>query len=290
MAEGSAGEKALDTGITIPLFADTCLKIGPVFNRAGNYPTSQLQKGLILVSNGRDLAEEGVGFGVPVLMLGDKTIFPGEIRLAYLEEGPHQKVNARFLMNLEEKLTSHSRGNVESKPLYRIKHYLEHLYKNFPLSRRPLMALSNALRSSFEWQTTFVDALWNHEVKVNYDIHAEKGIIKIDVDAAGIAETGVTEIFIMNEQGAHHFDMYSDSSDIVLKGEKIGSWNEVTAERASFISVTHRLAFSLWQIDRARLFRGRELVKSRLAWSGFGYSLPPTCQRFTYILRIERIA
>jgi hypothetical protein len=49
-------------------------------------------------------------------------------------------------------------------------------------------------------------------------------------------------------------------------GEAIGSWNEVTAERASFISRAHRLAYTIQQIDGARLFRGR--VSSIRAWPG----------------------
>lgn len=290
MAEKLAGEKTSSEGIPIPLLAEICLKIGPAFTKTGNYPTSRLQKGLILISNGQELSEEGVGFGVPVLKLGVKTIFPGEIELECFTEGSHQKIAATFSLNLEERLTSHRLGNVESKLFYRIKNYFENLYLRFPPSRGPLMALSNALRSSYGWQTTFVDAGWDHEVKVNYDIDAEIGAIKVDVDAAGLTGSGVTEVFLMNEQGAHHFDTYSDSSGLLLKGDKIGSWDEVTAVRASFLSNAHHVAFGLQQVDGVRLFRGRELVGSRLAWSGFGYWLPPSCQRFTYMLTIDRLA
>jgi len=43
-------------------------------------------------------------------------------------------------------------------------------------------------------------------------------------------------------------------------------------------------------VKGARLFRGRELVSSRLAWAGFGYSFPPSIKRFVYELGIERHA
>jgi hypothetical protein len=32
------------------------------------------------------------------------------------------------------------------------------------------------------------------------------------------------------------------------------------------------------------------LIDSRLAWAGFGYSLPPTTRRFTYTIRLEKLA
>jgi hypothetical protein len=54
------------------------------------------------------------------------------------------------------------------------------------------------------------------------------------------------------------------------------------------VSDAHRVAFSLAQADGATLHRGRELIGSRLAWSGFGYSLPPILSRFAYDLTIAR--
>jgi hypothetical protein len=153
-----------------------------------------------------------------------------------------------------------------------------------------LTALSNTLRSVFGWQTTYEGSEQNHVVKVVYTVDSQAGVIAVDVDATYAPLGGVTEVILMNEQGAHYFDMYADSSGLLLQGEAIGSWSEVTAERASFFSSAQRLAFTLQQIEGARLFRGRELIGSRLAWSGFGYCLPPTSQRFAYTLRIERLA
>ena len=83
----------------------------------------------------------------------------------------------------------------------------------------------------------------------------------------------------MNEQGARCFDRYEDSDGAVLRGAGIGTWDEVGADRASFVSTGHRVAFSLAQAPGARLYRGRELVGARLSWAGFGYSLPPTRAR-----------
>src|SRR4030066_389263 len=176
--------------ITIQLFSDICLKIRPVFKNGGCYPTSRLQKGLILISNGQELAEEGVGFGVPVLKLGVKTIFPGGIELACSEVGARQEITAIFFMNLEERLTSQSLGSVKSRSLYWIKNHLADVYRRFPPARGPLTAISKSLRSSFGWQTTFEEAGYNYAVKVTYTVDSQAGVIAVEVDGTGVPEAG----------------------------------------------------------------------------------------------------
>ena len=276
--------------ITFPFFQDICLRIGPVQTNGEDFPSSRLQKGLLLISNGQELAQEGVGFGVPVLKQGVKTIFSGEIELTCLHEGSHQEIAAIFFMNLEERLTSQSLGKIKSGSLYRIKNHLADLHRRFPLSRGPLTNISNMLRSIFGWQTIFEDAGCNYPVKVNYSADTNTRTIAVSGDLSGVPKDGVTEVILMNEQGAHYFDTYSDSSGLLLQGEAIGSWEKVTSGTASFLSNAYQLAFTLHQIDGASLYRGRELIGSRLAWSGFGYSLPPSSQLFTYTLGFDRLA
>jgi hypothetical protein len=78
----------------------------------------------------------------------------------------------------------------------------------------------------------------------------------------------------MNEQGAHYFDRYQDSDGISAVGKEIGIWDQVGAANATFVDLDHQISFSLPQVDGANLYRGRELIGRRLAWSGFGYSFP----------------
>lgn len=273
--------------IPIPYLSDAYLKLASVGENHAGYPSSRLQKGLILVANSQELAEEGVGFGVPVLKFGLKPIFPGAIVLAGWKEG--QELTAIFRMNLEERLASQTLGKVHSQSLYRIKEHLEEAYRRFPATRRSLTALSNGLRRSFGWQNIFEYAGWDYPVIVHYRFDWQARLISVEVDSSALPQEVVTEVVVMNEQGAHHFDTYTDSSGALLYGEAIGNWEEVTADSASFLSSAHRLAFTLPQIEAARLFRGRELVGSRLAWAGFGYSFPPTRQCFDYTLQIERL-
>ena len=73
-------------------------------------------------------------------------------------------------------------------------------------------------------------------------------------------------------------------------GKEIGCWDEITAQEASFISSSHAVAFTLNQVSGAKLYRGRELIGSRLSWSGFGYSIPAQFEHFRYQVKIGRIA
>ena len=124
---------------------------------------------------------------------------------------------------------------------------------------------------------------------MTYTVDSRTGKIDVEVDTNDLSTDSITEVVVMNEQGAHHFDRYRDSGGTCLRGKEIGCWDEVTAEEASFISSTHRVAFTLERVKGARLFRGRELIGSRLAWSGFGYSFPPAVERFSYAVKIERV-
>jgi hypothetical protein len=121
-----------------------------------------------------------------------------------------------------------------------------------------------------------------------YTVDPETGTLGVEADTAGITGRGVTEVILMNEQGARFFDRYTDSLGLLLYGKNIGCWDEVDAREASFGGSTTGASFTAEKAEGARLFRGRELVGSRLAWSGFGYSFPPSGQTVSYTLRIVR--
>ncbi|MCX9025362.1 MAG: hypothetical protein OIN85_04610 [Candidatus Methanoperedens sp.] len=90
----------------------------------------------------------------------------------------------------------------------------------------------------------------------------------------------------MNELGANHFDSYRDSNGLFLRGKAIGTWDETIADETSFIDFRDSIAFTLNRVKEARMFRGRELVEGRLAWSGLAYVLPHDIINFTYDIRI----
>jgi len=274
----------------IPVSNELSLTIGNKPNDRISYPTSRLAKGLVLNRRGLNLAEEAVGFGVPLLMRGLQALFPGEVKLDLLHGSPTWKLTAEYFVNRVELLGGPDKRILKGKLIYAAKNYLSALRMRFPSARDPLMALSSGLRRLFGWETTFEQADFSSQVKMTYLLDERTGLLSIEADLSCLPSDSVTEVIIMNEQGAHYFDEYRDSSGIQLSGKDIGCWDEVTAEEAGFASATRRAAFTLPRVPGARLFRGRELVDSRLAWAGFGYSFPPTTRKFSYTVKIETLS
>jgi hypothetical protein len=274
--------------LSIPLFDGLSLRTDPL-RRATGWPTARLQKGLLLADGDDDLAEEGVGFGVPILKRGAVTVFPGSVELTAQRTGSLWEVTATYEMNLVERLAKPGGARVRSDALHAGKNALAALHRRSRLLRGPLTATSVALRRAFGWVTTYEETRSWATLAVVHTIRGELGTVDVTVDTNGLPADDVTEVVLMNEQGARSFDRYRDSSGADLRGAQIGTWARVAAEKASFVCEAHAVAFTLGQMDGARLNRGRELVGSRLAWSGFGYCLPPVCGRFAYGLTIERL-
>jgi hypothetical protein len=273
--------------VNIPLLDGLSLSVSDRSGDARDYPTGRLQKGLLLSDGRRNLAEEGVGFGVPILKRGAQTIFPGKVELDWRREGVRWEVHAVFTMDLVERLAKPGGAGLQCGVLYAAKDSLAALHRRVPPLRGPLTAASAALRRLFGWVTTYEQAQVSAKMKVTYTIDGEDGKVTVAVDTTGLPRD-VTEVVMMNEQGGRVFDRYTDADGADLRGAGIGTWEEVTAARARFVSAAHKVAFSLGQVEGARLSRGRELVGARLAWSGFGYSLPPTLAGFAYDVRVER--
>lgn len=275
--------------INVPLLHGLSLKIGESPGDGKTYPTGRLLKGFLLLDQGQELAEEAVGFGAPVIKRGLQTIFPGAVSLSLLRRGSIWDVTAVFKLNLVERFSRGGNENVESRLFYAVKNFLEVVIRRLPLLRGLLTATSSLLRRMFNWETTYADAGFSTEVKIHYTIEAETGKVTVEIDTKGLPPD-ITEVVVMNEQGAHYFDRYRDTSGVSLQREEIGCWDAVNAEEAWFESHVRHVAFSLERANGARLFRGRELVGSRLAWAGFGYSFPPSIKNLHYEMRIERLA
>ena len=256
--------------------------------RGGRYPTASMRKGLRLRCDGRDLAEEGVGFGVPILKRGVQTIFPGTLELATRRTPDGTEVTATFGMDLVERL-ARGGGTVEPRLLYAAKDALAALHRRAPVLRGPLTVTSGVLRRGFGLRTTYAPARPVGTLRMTYGIDGAGGRLRVALEVPDLRREGVTEVVVMNEQGARSFDLYADSGGVELSGDEVGTWDAVTAARAGLASSTCGAMFSLGRVGGARLFRGRELIGSRLSWVGFGYSLPPVPGPFTYDVRFARL-
>jgi len=249
-----------------------------------NYPSCRIQKGLILVHDNKDLSEEGIGFGVPVLKFGQKTIFPGNGCIMIRIEEDRTFVNIDYDLNLAEMIYIKGR-RIESGIFYKIAGYFSRLHRKYPFSRKLLTRCSIAMRRAFAIETRFEETAPAGLVKVEYNICTD-GIIHIRADLSTVKKERCTEVMIMNEQGAEYFDTCCDSEGTHLIRNEIGSWSETFSNEVSFIDPHNNIAFTLSRVRGSRMFFGRELLKNRLAWSGLAYSLTPAKLNFAYDIRI----
>jgi hypothetical protein len=272
----------------IPLANDLFLKASDGLIDRQKYATSSLPKGLVLVSNGTELIEEAVGFGFPVLMRGLQSLFPGQVELTVEHKESVWSVQAVFILDRIEKIQRLDAGSVENKLVYTTKNAFAYLIRQLPPLRKILTTASSGLRRTLGWKTTYEHAGVQARVKIVHTLQEMAGKGSVEIQLLEIPP-GTTEAIVMNEQGATYFNSYQDSDGLSLKGEKIGCWDEVIASEACFSSLEQHVAFKLGRVEGARLFRGRELVGSRLVWAGFGYSFPPITKEFRYQLGIEKL-
>jgi hypothetical protein len=313
--------------LSAPLFGDLSLTITDRTPSAGahdgRYPAARLQRGLLLVCPGRDLAEEGVGFGVPVLKRGAQTVFAGAMELrqggapggegtpggeaAPGRNGADWQATAVFEMNLVERLAARGSagpgpeagpggapgggpgGDPRSRSFYAVRNALAALHRRVPPLRGLLTATSNAVRRGFGLVTTFEETTTVATLGVTYEVRSDDGLVHVTVDLTGLPADNLSEVVVMNELGARCFDQYRDSDETRLRGAGIGTWTRVTAEKASLLCGAAGVAFSLGQEPGARLYRGWELVGSRLAWAGFGYTVQRGVESFGYDVSIESV-
>ncbi len=272
--------------VRIELTKSMCLLITNPGIEKGDYTANRLQKGLVLVHENWDLSEEGIGFAVPILKFGHEAIFPGNACITTEKDGDTTVVKIDYDMNQVERIVVKSRKQIGNNAFYKIKEYFSRLHREYPQLRKILVRSSNSLRRTFDIETRFEKVASAGTASVVNIIDAGKGIIHVSVNLSNVKKEGRTEVNIMNELGANHFDTYRDSNGLFLRGNAIGTWDETFADEASFIDSRNKIAFTLNRVKGARMFRGRELVEGRLAWSGLAYVLPHDIINFAYDIRI----
>jgi hypothetical protein len=273
IAEPPAPEAATDPGAVRP------------------FPTSGLQKGLLLLDGGQELSAEGVGFGVPVLKRGARAVFAGTAQFL-VHPGDPRSITVTYTMDRVERLGGRRRRLFLHRPLDEFREAFALLYRRAPLLRRPLLAASNGIRWLLCVTTRFEPTAPVAAVPVTYAAGERSGDIVVSADLRHLPGA-VTEVVLMNELGADTFTRFVDSDGADAQGAGIGAWNLIGAESASFVAPESGATFTLESspdatVPEARLYRGREMARGRLAWAGFGYSLRPGPPSFTYTLHVGR--
>jgi hypothetical protein len=238
-------------GTKVRLYSDTRPYIGKI---AG------LQKGLVWLHDGREIVEEGYGFGCPIIVIDGQAYIAkhASIERIALQEGMGQP-SAQDVTRL-------------------VKHYqVDTVDTPIRLLRRKYRTVSSLGTVTFQ-----------------YDVHRE-GTIDVQVDFSGLNVPWDTA-YLMNEQGANHFLNYSDSDGSELDATDIGIWQkmESSVTRACFDSLSRGLRFCVEPPERSILYVGRERYWQYnwrgvyyLSWSGIDIELEGPRDSYSYRIVLE---
>ena len=255
-------------------------------SRPCSLEVAPLQKGLVLVHDGEELIEEGVGFGVPVVKYRDKTYFSSSAYCSTHENESGFVITKLYVLDTISR-KSVGRSFYLNDGFYRFLH--KHFEKAYLESKQfsPVFSKVMELRQMLGIQTKFLKVEPKGTVAVKFSIHPTS--LEIQVDLSGLDKVGCEEILVLNEQGATFFREYADSEGLNLYDGKIGAWNEVKAKDASLSCIKGSLAFGLEKRDDSLLFRGWEKTSGRFAWTGLSYSLSPRLSLFKYVIRLKNL-
>ncbi|HJX23224.1 MAG TPA: hypothetical protein VJ574_02295 [Candidatus Bathyarchaeia archaeon] len=251
-----------------------------------NLEISPLHKGLSLMLGGRELIEEGTGFGVPVVKYDDRTYFSTSAQSFVGEVGNRLALIKIFSLDA---ISRKRLGNLSyiNDDLYSLFHSI---FENAYLGHKRLAPLFNAmmeLRRALKVDTDFVKAKPRGNIKATYS--CLRDAVEVALDFSELKTEGCQEILILNEQGSTFFTNYLDSSGLCLRRREIGAWERVRAVEASLSDAGGALCFTLKNLKDAALFRGWEGTRGRFSWAGFGYSLPPEVSTFSYSIKLRSL-
>lgn len=249
--------------------------------------TSGLQKGLILAISGKELSEEGVGFGVPVALFSDKTYFSKSAQLFVNKTGKDTILLKRFEMNCvstkgwKEKVL---RNNSLYSPFYQFLKKIENGYHDHK-SFQKIMWRIMRLQSYLGIKTHFIEVEPRGEITVSYRINSHR--VRVEVDLRRLQKQNCEKVFILNEQGASFFRKYLDSCGLELYDDNIGVWDAVEADWACISDLKENVGFRLRKFPELKMYRGREHLEGLLSWVGLTYELEPNRQFFLYEIDVQ---
>jgi hypothetical protein len=246
--------------------------------------TGALQKGLVLVFDERELIEEGVGFGVPVVKYEDKTFFSSKADLSI------QKTDSGYTLtkayNLDTvSLKKFGQATYIDDDLYSP---LRRTFQTLYLKHKKLAPLFNKLmelRELANIKTEFVTVKPRGVVTVKYC--CQPTVINVEADFSKVVLNKCREVLVLNEQGSSFFQKYVDSNGLHLFGNKIGAWETVTADQATLQSTKGQISFCLQNTRGTTLLRGWERTRNRFSWAGLSYSMRPNNGTFNYSIGLN---
>jgi len=247
-----------------------------------NAKTAKLQKGVTLVCNDSEVVGEGTGFGVPILKYADETCFPGTATLQVQRQENLVVVRKEFDMNMVEK--AKFRNLTLSKGiLLRLNDSISTHYKRHKRFAHSILLVKSIL-FKFGVKETFEKTQTKGKVAVTYTIFPSRLLVKVEYGLVNMLN--LERIFVLNEQSALFFRIFSDSDGSRLIDEEIGAWQPVTADSAKITDCHGRIGFSLRTIRGSLMRRGRESLANSLDWIGLDYELSLESDSFEYEIEL----
>ncbi len=163
------------------------------------FPTDRIPKAPFLAIEGSDLAEEGVGFGLPVLRGRLDTVFPGSFILCRSED--EARFELEFEMNLVERLARNGAGPATIRPASQATNLVKELFaivhRRLPFTRRALTLLSDILRMALGMKTVFTPTRSLGTVRVAYRVDRGSGAIEMRADAGNLSLDAAQRLVFM---------------------------------------------------------------------------------------------
>ena len=260
---------SLSESLALKIYSDSTPK---------NMKITDLQKGLILLHNGIEVVGEGTGFGVPIAKYSDETFFSGSSFLYIRNKENTLEVRKEFVMNMVAR-DRFRNLNLENPRIRDVFDYISRLYQRHEhLAQSILFVKSILFRMGVK--SNFKKSPNRGRVVVTYEIDKNKVLVKLNFGQ--LEKKNLSEVFVLNEQGAHFFRTYTDSEGLKLVDKDIGAWKHVIATSAKISDSQNKIGFSVKTVKGSILRTGRERMKESLNWIGLDYELDPKSHLFEY--------
>ena len=184
--------------VTVPLTDRLSVRLYPD-SRPNCLETAAIQKGLVLVLDGRELIEEGVGFGVPVVKYRDKTFFSSKAEVTMQKSGDGFILTKTFTLDMVSMKKLGKNSYIDDQFYSSLRKTFQTLY----LKHRKLKPLFNKameIRELLKIKTEFQTVKRRGTITVTY--RCQPTAINIQADLSKITLNRCQEILMLNEQGS----------------------------------------------------------------------------------------
>jgi hypothetical protein len=251
--------------------------------RPHSFQTARLHKGAIVVCDGAELVEEGLGIGVPVCRYQDGTRFA--LSADTFIDDSNQNPTLIKIYDMNGTASKRFRGLPIRRggPPARLLKVLEKGYRGFRRFRTEATMMLDVL-SLLGMRNEYLKSPSKGRVVVTYRQIGRT--LQIEAALDELSRKDLQSIIFANEQGGKLFSEYEDSNGIELHDRQIEPWQTTEAEWARLHSRLFDIGFRLHRPREWQLVRGREVVRDRISWSGLDLFCRESPQALEYSVEI----